>query len=141
MVKNKVKKRVGRGPSSGKGKTCGRGQKGQNARGSVRPGFEGGQMPLYRRVARRGFSNTVFKVRERRLSLSLLSAIFSSGDEVNPIILHDKGLLGRKDDSVKILSNGSLEFPLKIQGISCSQAAKEAIVNAGGQVEEGVSRG
>ncbi len=133
----KQKKRVGRGPGSGKGKTSGRGHKGQNARsgGGVRLGFEGGQMPLYRRIARRGFSNMPFKVVFDVVNLKDLERAFVDGDVVNPDVLKAKRLVRSKSLNIKILGNGELTKKLTVQGLELSSAAKEKIEKAGGTIE------
>ena len=122
---------VGRGRGSGHGKTSGRGQKGQNARasGGVRPGFEGGQMPLVRRIPKRGFTFTP-KPKYQVVSLERLSH-FSSGAEVNPEALR-KARLVRKDGRIKILGDGELKHPLAIQAHAFSRSALEKIKKAGG---------
>lgn len=133
----KQKKRVGRGPGSGNGKTAGRGHKGQNARagGGVRLGFEGGQMPLYRRIARRGFSNCPFKVTYDVVNVADLERVFSDGDVVNPDLLKEKRLVRSKSINIKILGNGELKKKLTVQGLELSSAAKEKIEKAGGTIE------
>ena len=99
------RKRLGRGSGSGNGKTAGKGHKGQNARsgGGVRPGFEGGQMPLYRRIARRGFSNYPFRVEYLPVNLDRLSAAFEAGSEVTLDALKANGLVSRNAENVKVL--------------------------------------
>ncbi len=131
----KNKRRVGRGPSSGKGGTSGRGHKGQKARsgGGVRPGFEGGQMPLYRRVARRGFSNYPFKKEYQIVHLDSLNK-FSDGDTVTFESLLEKRIIKKKNVPAKILANGELEKKLTVSGIKMSAKAKELIEKAGGRV-------
>lgn len=133
----KQKKRIGRGPGSGNGKTAGRGHKGQNARsgGGVRPGFEGGQMPLYRRIARRGFSNYPFKVVYDVVNLKDLERAFADGDVVTPDALKAKRLIRSKSLNIKILGNGELSKKLTVQGLELSSAAKEKIEKAGGTIE------
>lgn len=133
----KQKKRIGRGPGSGNGKTAGRGHKGQNARsgGGVRPGFEGGQMPLYRRIARRGFSNYPFKIVYDVVNLKDLERAFADGDVVTPDALKAKRLIRSKSLNIKILGNGELSKKLTVQGLELSSAAKEKIEKAGGTIE------
>ncbi len=133
---NTKKTIVGRGASS-KGRACGRGHDGQNSRsgGGVRLGFEGGQMPLYRRVARRGFSNYPFKVTYVPVSLSDLDAAFSDGDVVNTDSLREKGLIKGKDVLGKILNNGEIGKKLTIEGVKVSAAAAKAVEAAGGSVK------
>lgn len=132
----KQKRRLGRGPGSGNGTTAGRGTKGQNARsgGNVRPGFEGGQMPLYRRVARRGFSNYWFKKDYTVLNVSTLERAFSSGDTVNLDTLCAKGLIGAQERLVKILGEGELTKKLTVSGVKLSKSARAKIEAAGGSV-------
>ena len=128
-----AKKRVGRGPGSGTGKTSGRGHKGQGARsgGGVRPGFEGGQMPLTRRVPKRGFHNP-FRTRYTPVNLDGLG-LFEAGQEVSPDLLREKGLLGR--GLVKILGRGELDKPLTVKAHGFSRSAREKIEAAGGRAE------
>jgi large subunit ribosomal protein L15 len=132
----KRKKVVGRGRGSGHGKTSGRGHKGQNARasGGVRPGFEGGQMPLIRRVPKRGFTFTP-KAKYEIVSLERLNS-FSSGAEVNPEVLKKAKILNKKDFKVKILGDGELKHPLKIRAHAFSKSALAKIKKAGGSAEE-----
>ena len=133
---NTKKTIVGRGASS-KGRACGRGHDGQNSRsgGGVRLGFEGGQMPLYRRVARRGFSNYPFKVTYEVVSLAKLNAAYEDGETVSVETLKEKGLVKGKDVQVKILNNGELTKKLTIEGIKVSATATKAVENAGGLVK------
>ena len=133
---NTKKTIVGRGASS-KGRACGRGHDGQNSRsgGGVRLGFEGGQMPLYRRVARRGFSNALFKETYQVVSLTPVSAKYEDGETVNVETLKAKGLVKGADVLVKILANGELTKKVSFEGVKCSQAAKAAIEAAGGSVK------
>ncbi len=132
---NTKKTIVGRGSSS-KGRTCGRGNNGQNARsgGGVRPGFEGGQMPLYRRVARRGFSNYPFKQEYRVVSLDAISASFEDGEVVNLDSLKDKCLVKGVDAHAKVLANGELTKKVIFEGLKISAAAVEKINAAGGEI-------
>ena len=125
---------VGRGASS-KGRACGRGHDGQNSRsgGGVRLGFEGGQMPLYRRIARRGFSNYPFKVERQAVSLASLDRVYSDGETVSPATLSEKGLIKGQEEA-KILSDGELTKKLVIEGVKVSAAAAEKIKAAGGEV-------
>ena len=112
----KKKKIRGRGHGAGQGLRCGRGNKGQNARsgGGVRPGFEGGQMPLYRRIARRGFTNGPFKKDYAIVNVGQLEKKFENGDVVNKQSLLDKGLINKKRVDVKILGEGGISKKLKI---------------------------
>ena len=132
---NTKKTIVGRGASS-KGRSCGRGHDGQNSRsgGGVRLGFEGGQMPLYRRVARRGFSNSVFKQEYVVVSLDVISANFEDGDVVTLDALKDAGLVKGYDAQAKILSNGELTKKVVIAGLNVSASAIEQIKAAGGDI-------
>lgn len=132
-VKNR--KRVGRGPGSGTGKTSGKGEKGQNARsgGGVRPGFEGGQMPLFRRLPKRGFTN-IFAKEYVAINVDRLNA-FENGTEVTPELLLEKRIISKIKDGVKILGNGNLEKSLTVKASKFSKSAAEKIEAAGGKVE------
>jgi len=132
---NKKKSIVGRGTGS-KGRTAGRGHDGQNSRsgGGTRPGFEGGQMPLYRRIAHRGFSNYPFKEIYTVINVSRLAEKFKDGDVVNEKSLRAKGLLKGKKSLVKILGNGDINIKLDIQVKKITNGAKEKIEKAGGKV-------
>lgn len=127
--------RVGRGIGSGLGKTSGRGSKGQKARsgGGVRPGFEGGQMPLHRRIPKRGFTN-IFKKEIVEVSLQDLNC-FDEGTVVTPELLWEVGVIRSVKDGVKILANGELEKALTVQVHGVSKTAAEKIIAAGGKVE------
>lgn len=131
----KAKKRVGRGISSGWGKTSTRGHKGQKARsgGGVRPGFEGGQMPLQRAVPKRGFTS-VFKKVYNEINVERLN-VFADGTEVTPEVLKQKGLIKSLKDGVKILGGGDLEKALTVKAQGFSKTAVEKIEKAGGKVE------
>ena len=126
---------VGRGASS-KGRACGRGHDGQNSRsgGGVRLGFEGGQMPLYRRIARRGFSNYPFKMERQAVSLAALDAVFADGETVSDETLRAKGLLKGHATEAKILSDGEITKKLVVEGVKASAAAQEKIKAAGGEL-------
>ena len=130
------KKRVGRGPGSGLGKTSGRGQKGQKARsgGSINPVFEGGQLPLYRRIPKRGFTNAKFKTVYAVINLADLN-VFEDGTVVTPALLKETGLLKNQLDGVKVLGNGTLEKKLTIQANKFSKEAMEKINKAGSKIE------
>lgn len=132
---NTKKTILGRGASS-KGRTCGRGNNGQNSRsgGGTKPGFEGGQMPLYRRLASRGFSNADFKVEYLPISLDLISANFEDGETVNQVALVKKGLVRASQKQVKILSDGDLNKKVIVEGLKVSAAAAEKIKAAGGEI-------
>jgi large subunit ribosomal protein L15 len=132
---NKKPKRVGRGDGSGHGKTSCRGHKGQGARsgGGTRPGFEGGQMPLQRRLPKRGFHNP-FKVVATVINLDQLDG-FTADSEVTPEVLAERGLVQGKNPRIKILGDGALSKPLTIKAHGFSAKAKEKIEAAGGKVE------
>ncbi len=132
----KKKTIVGRGASS-KGRTCGRGHDGQNSRsgGGVRPGFEGGQMPLYRRVARRGFSNFPFKEEFQAVSLATIDAVYDNGEVVSNETLKEKRVIKGKNTSAKILSDGDLTKKVIVEGVRCSKVAAEKIQAAGGEIK------
>lgn len=129
-------KRIGRGHGSGWGKTSGKGHKGQKARsgGSIRPGFEGGQMPLQRRIPKRGFNN-IFRKNIVALNVNQLEAKFESGDVVDAEALRTAGLVKNSFDGIKILGNGELTKNLTVRVDAFSKSAKEAIEKAGGKVE------
>ncbi|WP_061995604.1 50S ribosomal protein L15 [Clostridium sp. ATCC 25772] len=131
----KAAKRVGRGTGSGLGKTAGKGQNGQNSRsgGGVRPGFEGGQMPLYRRLPKRGFTN-IFAKEYACINVERLN-IFENGTEITPEVLMEKGIVKKLYDGVKILGNGNLEKSLTVKAQKISKGAVEKIEAAGGKVE------
>ncbi len=130
------KKRVGRGSGSGLGKTCGRGQKGQKARsgGSINPVFEGGQLPLYRRIPKRGFTNGKFKTRYAVINLETLNR-FEDGTVVNPALLKETGIIKNQLDGVKVLGEGKLEKKLTIQANKFSTSALEKIKESGSKAE------
>ena len=131
-----TRKRVGRGIGSGLGKTSGKGHKGQNARsgGGVRQGFEGGQLPLFRRLPKRGFSNAMFKTRYAVINLSDLNK-FEDGAVVTPELLSEMGLVKKQLDGIKVLGNGKLEKKLVIKAHKFSDVAKEQIEKLGGKAE------
>lgn len=130
------RKRLGCGESSGHGKTSGKGHKGQKARsgGGVRPGFEGGQMPLHRRLPKRGFNNTRFQDKIVIVNLSQLEGSFEDGATVNEVTLREAGLIKGQFDSIKLLGNGDLSKKLTIAVDAMSVTAKEKIEKAGGSV-------
>ena len=132
----KVTKRVGRGPGSGMGKTSTRGENGQKSRSgaSIKPWFEGGQNPLYRRVPKRGFSNAKFKTVYGVINVSDLNK-FEDGTVVTPALLKDTGLLKKQEDGVKVLGSGNLEKKLTIQANKFSASALEKIKKAGSKAE------
>jgi large subunit ribosomal protein L15 len=131
------KKRVGRGPGSGLGKTAGRGHKGQKSRSgySKKIGFEGGQMPLQRRLPKRGFTN-IFKKKWLEISLAKLEESFNAGDEITPEVLHEKGLIKKAKHDLVILGNGDISKALKISAHRFTKTAREKIENAGGSITE-----
>ncbi len=131
----KRRKRIGFGMGSGHGKTATRGSKGQRSRtGSrMRPGFEGGQMPLHRRLPKRGFTN-IFKKHYALVNLRDL-APFKSEEKITPELLLERGLIKRLDDGLKILGDGDLKSPLAISAHAFSKSAKEKIQKAGGKAE------
>ncbi|WP_251860729.1 50S ribosomal protein L15 [Clostridium sp. Marseille-Q2269] len=132
---SKASKRVGRGTGSGLGKTSARGQNGQNSRsgGGVRPGFEGGQMPLYRRLPKRGFKN-IFAKEYAAINLDRLNC-FEDGTVVTPELLVEKRVVKKVKDGVKILGNGNIEKKLTVKAAKFSKSAIEKIEAAGGKVE------
>lgn len=132
----KARKRVGRGPGSGIGKTAGRGENGQNSRsgGGVRVGFEGGQTPLFRRLPKRGFSNARFKKVYAVINLDDLNK-FDEGATVTPELLKDMGLVKNELDGIKVLAGGKLEKKLTVKAHKFSKTAKEAIEKTGGKAE------
>jgi len=129
--------RKGRGPGSGNGKTAGKGHKGQNSRagGGVRIGFEGGQLPLYRRLPKRGFTNARFKKEYAIVNLGVLEKYFSDGDDVNIAVLLEKGILNKKLCGLKVLASGEFTKKLNVQAVIFSAAAKEKIESLGGKAE------
>lgn len=135
---NKKKRIVGRGSSSGRGTTAGKGNKGQQSRsgGKTYVGFEGGQMPLYRRIAHRGFSNYPFKKEYSVVNVSLLEEKYSDGESVNKETLVAKGLISKVDSLVKILGTGDLTKKLTVDVDKVSASAKTKIEKAGGSVKE-----
>lgn len=128
-------KRIGRGHGSGHGKTAGKGHKGQWARsgGGVRPGFEGGQMPLMRRIPKRGFNN-IFATEYATVNVSALD-VFNDGIEVDADLLKAQGIIKDEKDGVKILGNGELTKKLTVKAAAFSASAKEKIEKAGGKAE------
>ena len=128
-----VRNRVGRGTSSGNGKTAGRGQKGQKARSKVRLGFEGGQMPLFRRMPKRGYNN----INRKEYAIVNLETLnkFEDGAEVTPALMVEAGIVKNEKDGVKVLGNGELNKKLTVKANKFSASAKAAIEAAGGQAE------
>ncbi|WP_432362133.1 50S ribosomal protein L15 [Sporosarcina sp. UB5] len=131
----KARKRIGRGIGSGTGKTSGKGHKGQNARsgGGVRLGFEGGQIPLFQRLPKRGFTN-INRKEYAIVNLDVLNR-FDEGTEVSPELLIETGIVSNEKSGIKILGNGTLEKKITVKAHKFSASAKEAIEKAGGQVE------
>ena len=131
-----TRRRVGRGPGSGLGKTSGKGEKGQKKRSgvSIPATFEGGQLPLYRRLPKRGFNNYEFKIRYAIVNVSDLN-IFEDGTVVNPALLKESGLAKKELSGIKVLGNGSLEKKLTIQAHKFSKTAIEAINKSGSKYE------
>lgn len=132
----KTRKRVGRGAGSGLGKTSGKGHKGQNARtgGGVRLGFEGGQLPLFRRLSKRGFNNYNFRTNYATINVSDLEG-FEDGTEVTVELLLDTGLIKKELDGVKVLGSGELTKKLVVKANAFSETAKAKIEKNGGKAE------
>ncbi|HZX49474.1 MAG TPA: 50S ribosomal protein L15 [Nitrospirota bacterium] len=132
----KKRKIIGRGPGSGHGKTSTKGHKGQLARsgGGKGPAFEGGQMPLHRRLIKRGFTNP-FKIRYEVVNLETLEKYFNAGEAVTPDTLSGKGIIKRSADAIKILSRGQISKPLLVKANKFSKKALEMILSAGGTAE------
>ena len=131
------KKRVGRGPGSGLGKTAGRGNKGQKSRSgySGKAGFEGGQMPLQRRLPKRGFTN-IFKKKWLEISLAALEKAFAAGETVTPELLHQRGLIPKAKHDMVVLGNGELSKALQISAHRFTKSARAKIEAAGGSIIE-----
>ena len=129
-----ARKRVGRGPGSGLGKTSGKGNKGHKARtgGGTNPGFEGGQMPMYRRLPKRGFTNP-FRVAAQPVNLAQLKKV--STGEVSPETLYSAGLIGKVDAPVKLLGTGDADRAYTVRGVAISASARAKIEAAGGTIE------
>lgn len=132
----KARKRIGRGPASGQGKTAGKGHKGQKARAGkgMRAGFEGGQMPLQRRIPKRGFVN-IFGKEIAIVNVSAINKSFDDGETVTIDSLIEKGLIKKALDGVKVLGNGDISKNLTIQANAFSEAAKQKIEAVGGKAE------
>ena len=130
------RKRVGRGPGSGLGKTSGRGENGQKSRSgaSISPVFEGGQSPLFRRLHKRGFSNARFKTVYATINVGELN-VFNDGDVVTPELLKEKGIIKKQLCGIKVLGNGTLEKKLTVKANRFSSAAVTKIESAGGTAE------
>ncbi|MBQ6874272.1 MAG: 50S ribosomal protein L15 [Clostridia bacterium] len=133
----KERKRIGRGAGSGQGKTAGKGHKGQKARAGrgIRPGFEGGQMPLQRRLPKRGFNN-IFRKEIAIVNVADIDAAFDNGAVVTIEALIEKGLVKKELDGVKVLGHGEISKSLTVQVNAYSASAKEKIEAAGGKAEE-----
>lgn len=133
----KARKRVGRGPGSGMGKTSTRGEKGQKARSgaSIKPWFQGGQSPLFRRIPKRGFNNARYTIRYAIINLSDLNNFFKDGDIVTPEVLKEKGIIKKQLNGVKVLANGELEKKLTVKANRFSSKAVSKIESAGGKTE------
>ncbi|MBR3660706.1 MAG: 50S ribosomal protein L15 [Bacilli bacterium] len=131
-----VRRRVGRGMGSGLGKTSGRGEKGQKARSgvSIPAQFEGGQLPLYRRLPKRGFSNSDFKIRYATINVSDLNR-FKDGDIVTPELLKETGILKNQLDGVKVLGDGECDKKLTVKAHKFSKSAIEKLENNGSKIE------
>jgi large subunit ribosomal protein L15 len=131
------KKRVGRGPGSGLGKTAGRGEKGQKSRSgySRKIGFEGGQMPLHRRLPKRGFTN-IFKKRWLEVSLAALDRHFNADEEITPEVLHSRGIIKKAKHDVVVLGNGEISKALRVSAHRFTKSAREKIEKAGGAALE-----
>lgn len=129
------KKRVGRGPGSGLGKTSGRGEKGQKSRSgySMKIGFEGGQMPLHRRLPKRGFTN-IFKKKWIEVSLAALEKAFADNDDVTPELMHHRGIIKKAKHDIVVLGNGDVSKSLKVSAHRFTKSAREKIEKAGGAV-------
>ena len=132
---NKKRKRVGRGPGSGTGKTAGKGHNGQKSRSGyrLRPGFEGGQMPLYRRLPKRGFHN-IFSKKYAIVNVQDLNQ-FEAGATITPELLKKQGVVKKLDDGLRVLGEGTLERKITVHAHHFSQAARRKIEEAGGSVE------
>jgi large subunit ribosomal protein L15 len=128
------RKRLGRGPGSGLGKTSGKGHKGHKARtgGGTNPGFEGGQMPMFRRLPKRGFTNP-FRVENQVVNLAQLKKV--SATDVSPETLYSAGLIGKPDAPVKLLGTGDADRAYTVRGVSLSTSARTKIEAAGGKIE------
>ena len=127
------KKRLGRGPGTGLGKTSGRGEKGQKSRSgySMKIGFEGGQMPLHRRLPKRGFTN-IFKKKWIEVSLAALEKAFAANDEVTPELMHHRGIIKKAKHDIVVLGNGEVSKSLKVSAHRFTKSAREKIEKAGG---------
>ncbi len=133
----KARKRVGRGPGSGMGKTSTRGENGQKSRSgaSISPWFQGGQTPIYRRIPKRGFNNAQFETKYATINLSDLEKHFKDGDEVTPEVLKERGIVKKQLSGIKVLANGDLTKKLTVKAHRFSSSAVTKIEKAGGKAE------
>ena len=133
----KTRKRVGRGPGSGLGKTSGRGENGQKSRSgaSISAWFQGGQSPIYRRIPKRGFNNARFETKFATINIGDLEKFFQDGDVVTPEVLKERGLLKKQLNGVKVLASGELTKKLTVKAQRFSSGAVTKIENAGGKAE------
>ena len=133
----KARKRVGRGPGSGMGKTATRGENGQLSRsgGSVPAWFQGGQSPLYRRIPKRGFNNARFETKFATINVGQLNKLFNDGDVITPEVLKERGIIKKQLSGIKVLSAGVLDKKLTIKAQRFSSSAVTKIENAGGKAE------
>ena len=131
----KPRKRVGRGEGSGKGKTAGRGTKGQGARNTIHPKFEGGQMPLQRRLPKRGFNN-IFAKQYTEVGLDKIAASFEKGDTVDAAVLKERGIISKiAKNGIKVLGNGEIDKAITVKAAKFTTSAADKITAAGGSAE------
>ena len=131
----KPRKRVGRGEGSGKGKTAGRGTKGQGARNTIHPKFEGGQMPLQRRLPKRGFNN-IFAKQYTEVGLDKIAASFEKGDTVDAAVLKERGIISKiAKNGIKVLGNGEIDKAITVKAAKFTTSAADKIAAAGGSAE------
>lgn len=131
----KPRKRVGRGEGSGKGKTAGRGTKGQGARNTIHPRFEGGQMPLQRRLPKRGFNN-IFAKQYTEVGLDKIAASFEKGDTVDAAVLKERGIISKiAKNGIKVLGNGEIDKAITVKAAKFTTSAADKIAAAGGSAE------
>ena len=131
----KPRKRVGRGEGSGKGKTAGRGTKGQGARNTIHPKFEGGQMPLQRRLPKRGFNN-IFAKQYTEVGLDKIAASFKKGDTVDASVLKERGIISKiAKNGIKVLGNGEIDKAITVKAAKFTTSAADKIAAAGGSAE------
>jgi large subunit ribosomal protein L15 len=129
-------KRMGRGTAAGQGRTCGKGHKGQKARSgyTYKPGFEGGQMPIQRRLPKRGFRNYPFRKIFQIVNLNRIAEVYATGEEINPETLVAKGLIRKANQPIKVLGDGEINTKHKISVHAISSTAQEKVIAAGGEV-------